>query len=588
MRQPICPRFRFGLRLLAVSLLAAANVRCATAADTATPATPSAETASAATASAGEAAATLGGGGLSLLDWTLIAIYAVATIALGWYFGRRQKSTKEYFVGSGNMHPLLVGVSLFATLLSTITYLSLPGEILGKGPVYLAVLAALPLTYVVVAYGLLPVYMKHNVTSAYELLEKRLGISVRLLGATMFLVMRLVWMSLLIYLAAKAMSVMLYGDTHHVTMIIWITGAVSVFYASIGGLRAVVITDFFQTMLLFGGALLVVAIISLDFGGFGWFPTQWQDHWDSQPLYSFDPKIRVTVLGSVLSVLTWYVCTAGGDQVSVQRFMATRDVKTARRALAVQLTVTMIVQLTLGIVGLALLGYYAAHPSDIPTGMTLKSGADHLFPQFIAHELPMGISGLVVAAMFAAAMSSIDSGVNSITAVVTTDFLGRFGFRPRSEARQVLAARLLALCIGIIIVFSSSYMQYIEGNITTVTSKTVNLLTPPLFALFVFAIFIPFARPLGVWIGTLGGVAVALTLAFSGAIAMFLFDHYQIDPAVWGTEIVTTIDPLTQAEVRSVPDPVSFQWIGPATLVVNLSLGIAVSWLLPRRGAADA
>lgn len=148
-------------------------------------------------------------GGLTGIDIAIIVCYAVGTIALGWYYGRKQKTTSEYFTGSGHMNPLLIGVSLFATLLSTITYLSLPGEVIGKGPGYLANYLGLPIVYIVVAYVLLPVYMKHKVTSAYELLEVKLGLGIRLLGASMFLVLRLFWMSLLLFLTAKALTLML-------------------------------------------------------------------------------------------------------------------------------------------------------------------------------------------------------------------------------------------------------------------------------------------------------------------------------------------------------------------------------------------
>ena len=137
--------------------------------------------------------------GLTILDWAIIGTYGLGTLWLGWYYGRRQKSTKEYFVGTGRMNPLLIGVSLFATLLSTISYLSMPGEALGKGPVNMMAMFAFPLVFVVVGYGILPLYMKQRVTSAYELLEERLGKSVRLLGAFMFITLRLFWMSLLIF-----------------------------------------------------------------------------------------------------------------------------------------------------------------------------------------------------------------------------------------------------------------------------------------------------------------------------------------------------------------------------------------------------
>lgn len=141
------------------------------------------------------------------------------------------------------MNPLLIGISLFVTLLSTISYLSKPGEMLGKGPVLLTSLIVFPFVYYVIGYGLLPVYMKNRVTSAYELLESRLGLGARLLGATMFIALRLVWMSLLVYLAARAMTVMIGVDEGWISMIVLVTGFVAVIYTSVGGLRAVVVTD---------------------------------------------------------------------------------------------------------------------------------------------------------------------------------------------------------------------------------------------------------------------------------------------------------------------------------------------------------
>ena len=432
--------------------------------------------------------------GLQTLDWFIIAVYAGSTIGLGWYFGRKQRTTKEYFVGSGNMNPVLVGISLFATLLSTISYLSMPGEALGKGPVGLASLAAIPFVYMIVAYWLIPIYMKQRVTSAYELLEGRLGLRIRLLGACMFLALRLVWMSLLVYLAAKAMTVMIGVDywtirfsgsdqfitsvrgpvnwivqfqesgidVASVPVIVLFTGLVSVIYSSIGGLRAVVITDLMQTILLFGGALLVIATVTYDFGGFGWFPTRWEPNWDTQPFFDFDPRTRVTLVGTLLTTLVWYVATAGGDQTSVQRFMSTRDANAARRALLSQLCVGVVVSITLYLVGFSLLGYFQAHSDALPAELSVGESADKLFPHFIAFHLPMGVSGLVVAAMFAAAMSSIDSGVNSITAVVTTDFLDRFGIQPKTEKGHLRAAKLLAFSIGAAVVVGSSFMKLIE------------------------------------------------------------------------------------------------------------------------------
>ncbi len=536
--------------------------------------------------------------GLQAVDWALIVIYAASTIALGWYYSRRQKSTEEYFVGSGHMNPLLIGVSLFATLLSTISYLSMPGEALGKGPAFMATMLGLPFVFLIVGFVLLPVYMRQRVTSAYELLEVRLGLGVRMLGAVMFVSLRLVWMSLLIYLAGKAMTVMLgvhfeqdipllFGATLRITeqeLIVLATGFVAVVYTSLGGLRAVVITDLMQTILLFGGALFVIASVTIDYGGIGWFPTKWDPNWDTQPFFSFDPQTRVTVVGSMLTMIVWYVCTAGGDQVSVQRFMATRDAQAARRAYATQLVVAAIVGTTLGIVGFALLGYFRTNPGDLAADLDLKGDADHIFPYYIAYRLPVGVSGLVVAAMFAAAMSSLDSGVNSITAVVTTDFLDRFGLRPKSEKGHVRLAQVLAFTIGAVVVVGSTFMEYVPGNITAVTQKTTNLLTTPIFALFFFALFVPFARPAGVYIGAICGTATAALIAFSGPLVTWLATQHGVDPALFNVELITKIDVETGRQwLAAKQDPISFQWIGPMALLVNIVVGTLVSLVLPKR-----
>ncbi len=495
------------------------------------------------------------------IDWIILCLYAISTIGLGWYFGRKQSDTSEYFVGSGNMNPILIGVSLFATLLSTITYLALPGETLGKGPIYLSNYIAYPFIYVVIGFVILPVYMRLRVTSAYELLENRLGISIRMLGAGLFLLLRLVWMSLLVYLTAQAIAIMIGVGEDKVPWIILVTGIFAITYTSLGGLKAVVITDLMQTVLLYGGALLVIGTISWKMGGFGWFPTEWQsDVWDSQPLFSFDPSTRVTVVGTVISVFLWMVCTAAGDQVSVQRFMATKDARTARRATAMQLTVSAIVGLTLGIVGMALLGYFQANPDLLPGEGTLASQADKIFPHFIAFHLPPVITGLVVSGLFAAAMSSIDSGVNSITAVVMTDFLDRFGMKPETEKKHIRFARILAVVIGVVVVLLSAVVKYIPGNFMAVTNKTVNLLTVPIALLFFFALWVPFSNARGVWLATISSVTAAVMIAFSGS-------FFGVNPATgwfafsFGAEGIDLV-------------PVSFQWISPVALLVGIVVGL--------------
>ncbi|MEC9004369.1 MAG: sodium-coupled permease [Planctomycetota bacterium] len=560
--------------------------------------------------------------GLHWLDWCVIVLYAAGTIALGVYFSKRQKSSDEYFTGGGNMNPLLIGVSLFATLLSTISYLGMPGESAGKGPVYFVGMLAHPITFLIVGYLMLPYYMKHRVTSAYELLEIRLGYQFRVLGALLFLLLRLIWMSVLLKFAGDAMVTMLDVDPSWNLLIVAIIGLVAIIYTSLGGLQAVVITDLIQTILLYGGALTVLAIVTWNFGGFSWIPTEWPSDWKSQPVFPESLATRVTWFGSILMTLVWYVATLGGDQTTVQRFMATRDAAGARKALLTQLIVGVVVGVTLCMVGIALMAHFhelrdsrpqqqkdeivayeqfnenfqaakERYPSDeeLLTALdwneqTLDQtrdnliGADQWFPRFISHSLPIGLAGLVIAAMFAAAMSSLDSGVNSITAVVMTDFVQRNRRQEIGERQHLLMSRGMAVAIGVIVVLGSMGAGAIEGNIMAVTQKSVNLFTTPIFALFYYSVFAKRVHPVGVWAGTIVGSVVAILVAFSGQICYWLHVGIGFDPATVGAPIESKMDALTGIPYEACVDPISFQWIGLFALVSNLVVGISLNYLL--------
>ena len=492
--------------------------------------------------------------GLAVIDWAIIALYALGTLALGYFYGRRQTSLNEYFTGSGRMNSTLVGFSIFATGLSTISYLSVPGEAIGKGPgAMFNNFMVYPILYLVMGYVFLPLYMRRRVISAYEYLEERLGLRIRLLGAAIFLFSRLIWMSLLVYLSARAMTVMLGVDESWIPVVILVTGFVAVIYTSVGGLRTVVITDTLQLTLMLGGAWLVIGIVTYQLGAVTWIPTSWQPHWDHQPWFSFDPAVRVTVFGSVIYVTLGSICGAASDQSHVQRYMATGSLKAARRSFIANIIAGLAVVLTLWTTGLALLGYVQQAAQTLPSSINVGQGADDVFPYFIAYVLPPGVSGLVVSAIFAAAMSSVDSGVNSITAVVSRDFLHRFGRLPDSRRARTRLAKIMAFSIGTIVVVGGSLIDDVPGNIWAVGQKTSGLLSTPLFALFFFAFFVPFATPLGVVCGTVAGITTAVLVAYSGPIFGF--------------------DPETGY------DPVSFIWIGPFALAANLLVGSLASYV---------
>ena len=493
------------------------------------------------------------GNGLQWLDWTIIIAYLLGVLAIGWYYARKQKDQEEYFIAARKpIHPTLIGISLFATLMSTITYLGKPGEMINKGPfLIVGQFLSIPFVILIVGWIIIPVLMKVRATSAYELLEARLGAKVRLTGSLMFICLRIIWMSVLIYISSRVLITVMGLDADMTYLVTILAATVSITYAAMGGLRTVVITDVIQFGLLFMGAVLTIAIVTASTGGIGWVPRSWSPTWDNQPWFSWDPTVRVTVFNVVIAGIVWHVATYGSDQTSVQRFMATKDIRAARRSFIVTQLATLIVMVVLGALGFALLGFFTQFPSALGEGMTIANDADMLYPYFIAHYLPVGITGLVISGTLAAAMSSIDSGVNSITAVVAKDILPRFKHLPKASSNDIRFTCWMAAGIGLCIVALSFITQHIPGNISEMTNRSVNLLVQPIFAFFVLALWVPFATPLGAFLGCVAGIGASVLVSFWSNFT----GHVGI----------------------------SYHFIGPVTLTADLAVALAVSkWGPPR------
>ncbi len=451
---------------------------------------------------------------LSVLDWIVIGLYALGMLGVGWYYARRTETTDDYLLGGRNMKPLNVGLSLFATLLSTISYLAYPGEMIRYGPMVLAMVVAYPFIAFVVGWFMIPFFMRLQLTSAYQILEMRLGLGVRMLGSLFFLSLRLLWMAVIIYATTDKVLVPLLGlDSSATPWLCAVLGLITVTYTSMGGLRAVVLTDVVQTVILLGGAVLTVILITIHLGGVGsWWPAEWAPHWPEPKAY--DPNERITFFGIVLATFTWWVCTSGSDQMAIQRYLATKDVKAARNVLITTLGANTVVNLLLTLVGLSLLAYFRLNPHLIPDGQTVLSDADRLFPQFIAVALPAGLSGLVVAGLLAAAMSSLSSGVNSSCSVITVDFIDRFRRGKDNELNHVRLAKYVSVFVGAVVVILSAYVGVVQGNLLEVAYKLVNLITAPLFGLFFMAMFVRWAKGWATIVGAICGLAVVIAINF--------------------------------------------------------------------------
>lgn len=492
--------------------------------------------------------------GLGGVDWMVLVVVAALLIGIGAYYSRRQRTAENYFMANRNMSPFLVGISLYATICSTLTYLGLPGEVVQNGPVYLLLtLAAFPVVYLVVGYRVIPLIMRLKVTSAYELLEQRLGFHVRLACSAAFLLTRFVWMGLMLYTTSLILVTVMGWDPAWIPLISLITGVITTVYSLVGGYAAVVITDVLQFFILLLGAIATVVCVTVLMGGVdAWWPTQWAGHWAPQPFFSADPHVRVTMVGTFVGTIIWWVCTSASDQMAVQRFLSTRDVQAARRALLHNCIAAGSVVVVLCLVGFAVLGFYQANPGFVPSHLSLAKNGDTLFPHFVGHFLPAGLPGLVVSGLLAAAMSSLSSGINSSATVLAKDFVETLApDGQRTESTRVKHARMLALGVGVMAIATSLLADLIPGNLVELGGKMVNLFLCPLFGVFFLALWVPFATPFGAIMGVIYSFVTALLVGY------------------W--------DMFTGGQA------LSFQWIAPCALTVSIAAGCLFS-LVPTRG----
>ncbi len=432
---------------------------------------------------------------------------------IGWSFSR-VKNVEEYLLGGRHMKPWAVGISLFATLMSTLTYLAYPGEMIRHGPLILSGILGYPLVYLMVGRLIIPSIMRLKITSGYEILERRFGLSVRMLGSTFFLVLRLFWMALIVYATADAVLVpLLHLDRSATPWVCIVMATITVAYTSMGGLQAVVVIDVVQTFIMLAGALLSLVMISVSLGGVAaWWPQEWSAAWDTPRFFATDSRVSMGM--AILSSFTWYVCTASSDQMAIQRYLATRDASSARKMFGISLISDACVALILASLGLALFAYFNAHPEMLPDNETVSGIADKLLPQYIVRVLPAGLAGLVVAGILSAAMDSLSSGLNSTCSVITVDWVDRFRKVPLGRVAEVKQAKLVSWLVGIIVMVLSLFTIYVPGNLLEMCFKVVNLLVAPLALLFFMAMFMPWATTLGTWVAAIVSTFVAFRIAF--------------------------------------------------------------------------
>lgn len=379
---------------------------------------------------------------MHIIDIIVFLLFTGGVVAFGCSFFKK-KGTSEEFTSAGRSLPgWVVGMSIFATYVSSISYLGYPGKAFSGDWNAFVFSLSIPIASYFAARYFVPFYRSQDSISAYSFLENRFGPWARIYASSCYLLTQIARTGSILYLLALPMNVLLGWN---IQTIIIVTSVAIVLYSMLGGMKAVIWTEAIQGIILIGGALVCMFILLFDM--------------PEGPAQTFsiameDGKFSLGSFGSSLSESTFWVCLIYGvftnlqnygiDQSYVQRYHTAKNEKEAKFSALFGGYLFIPVSAVFFMIGTGLYAFYKVHPGVLPDGV----GADYVFPFFIVNELPVGLTGLLIASIFAAGMSTIATSVTSSSTIILTDYYQRFR-KHAGNRERMLVLKLSSVGVGV-------------------------------------------------------------------------------------------------------------------------------------------
>ena len=442
------------------------------------------------------------------LNWTILVLYLVAMLGMGIYFMRKENGADDFFKGGGRIPWWAAGISIYATMLSAITYMTIPAKAYTTNWTYYPMLWMILLVSFPVIKYYLPYFRKLNVTSAYEILEQRFNLFTRMLASTLFCVFMIVRMAIVLYLPSLALTAVTGIDIY---LCIVLMGLVTIVYCTMGGVEAVIWGDVVQGLILVFGALFAVVYLAMGTeGGIS----------GCINIALENDKLRLFDWSNSWSQATWWVIILGGlannlisytsDQTVIQRYLTTPDEKSAGRGILVNGVMSVFVSVAFYMIGTGLYTFYKTHPAELDITM---GQSDAIFPFFMMSQMPAGVAGALIAAIFAATMSTISSNINSVATAFSIDFWKRF--RPATTDSQLVGiARWASVVSGMVGLLLALFMA--TWNIQSFLdffNEALGLLTSGLGGLFFIAVFMKRVKGYAALAGFVAGEVVVFCMS---------------------------------------------------------------------------
>ncbi len=473
-------------------------------------------------------------------DWIVLAIYIAAIVAIGFWANRRQTDTEAYFVGNRNLPWWAAGLSIIATSFSAASILGVPGLAYMADMWYFQYSFGDVLAAVLVAVLFIPFFHKvRGLTTAYEYLEARFDLKTRLLGSSLFSLTVLLRAGTLLFGAALLFSAVapteLIPGLTGVEEAVVIFGIIAIVYTVLGGISAVVWTDVIQFTIMSVGVVASMAVVVLGTPG-GW-DAAFAEAAALEKLTIFHLDEPLAGTGLVTAIFGYGLLALslfGTNQQPVQRYMTVKNPREAQGALLLGVSAGVIGVFLSLLLGVFLYIFYTHHPALLPAELT----PDQIMPHFVNTQVPAIITGLLVAAVFAAAMSSLDSALNSLSAALTVDFFTRFR-ADVTEAQRLTFAKIVVVTAGILGIGIGIYSSRTEAPLIELILTFMGYFAGGLLGLFLLGMLTKRANGTGAFTGAVVGTLVVLMVTQNDFPLPRLYEWFGFAPIpfIWSTAV---------------------------------------------------
>ncbi|SMO86076.1 cyclically-permuted mutarotase family protein [Fodinibius sediminis] len=470
------------------------------------------------------------------VNYSALGLYAIILIGMGFYFSHREDATDDYFLAGNRIPWWAAGISIYATQLSAITFISTPVLAYADNWIVFIAYFTIFLMAPVVIYFYLPFFRRLNVTSAYEYLEKRFHLAVRLFGSVSFILFQLGRMSVVVFLPALTLTAIL--DMNIYAAII-LMGVLAIIYTTLGGIEAVIWSDVLQVFILVSGIIYSLYFIINYVGGLEIVYTTALEH---DKLQLFDFSFSFTSLATWSIFLGSFALQFGPyttDQAVIQRYLTTRDEKSAADSIWTNGIISIPTGFLFFALGTCLYVFYKLNPDFLSVGMQ----NDQVFPLFIGQQLPMGYAGLLIAGIFSASMSSLDSSMHSISTVATVDFYERFVPASTENARLNLA-RWVTVLTGVLgTLIACLLASFPIQSLYFFFQEIIGLLSSALAGIFILGIFTKRTHGTGALIGAIISLIVLYIVKFHTPIHFYIYPLIGIPVCVFSGYFISYLFP---------------------------------------------